>query len=260
MRHSRQQILARVTASPSRVFAMVLEDQIVGAIYTQRISSVATIDEVTWTSEDQLYDMNGQVLQLLRVNTWVKSQPAVTAGLSVGGVLRDFCLHYAHELGLSVVCAVTRTRDYTPNMPTQYEAYVRRLNSRGQSPDQGLNFHVARGAVVVKAVESWRPEDPTNEGFGVLIEYDLTQVGPCVHSFALARSSLTSRVDRCSMRHRINPQLHLCHLSILGEEGRHPERNWKDGSSKSWQKGWGSSEKQVQKGLLRRHHSVRTHR
>ena len=187
MRHPREQLLARVTASPSRVFVMVLEDQIVGVIYTQRISSLAAIDEVTWTSEDQLYDMNGPVLQLLRVNTWVKSKPAVTKGLSVGGILRDFCLHYAHELGLSVVCAVTRTMDYASDMATQYEAYVQRLDSRGQSPDQGLNFHVGRGAVVVKAVEAWRPEDSGNEGFGVLIQYDLTQVTTLMDSIPFAR-------------------------------------------------------------------------
>ena len=126
------------------------------------------------------------------MNTWVKSQPAVTAGLSVGGILRDFCLHYAHELGLSVVCAVTRTRDYTPDMTTQYEEYVRTLDSRGQSPDQGLNFHVARGAVVVKPVDAWRPEDPRNEGFGVLIEYDLTQVTPQVYFFALTTKKMSN--------------------------------------------------------------------
>jgi len=60
-------------------------------IQTQRIGAVGAILElVDWHTEDELYASDGPVLQLFRVNTFLKTKPAL--GLPVGAALREFCL------------------------------------------------------------------------------------------------------------------------------------------------------------------------
>ena len=131
-RHTKEETLERVRTQPPRVFLLHVQGETLGVIYTQRIDSVDAILNVTWVSgpsllqpgpsllppafttltaslmdhgprtlssaqvaEDKNYNPAGNVLQLFRVNTYVHSTPAVSAGLAVGAILRDFCLHYA---------------------------------------------------------------------------------------------------------------------------------------------------------------------
>ena len=128
-----------------------------------------------------------------------RSQPGLAAGVPVGAALREFCLEYAKALGLKEVCAVTKTTDFKPSGQGGYLAYVdsnfidpvlapaSKAASTGQGGlgeevggakhhDRGLNFHVSRGAVKVKTLAGWRPEDAPNEGHGILIRYDLDKV------------------------------------------------------------------------------------
>ena len=74
------------------------------------------------------------------------------------------------------MCAVTKSTDYDFSKTRgSYVAYVNQTDS-GIHEDRGLNFHVSRGATIIKAVPAWRPEDCANEGHGVLIAYDLGTV------------------------------------------------------------------------------------
>ena len=91
-------------------------------------------------------------------------------------------------LGLECVCAVTRCTDFISShsggdgsdvgqVADRYAAYVDARNERGHSPDRGLNFHIQRGAEVIRCVPGWRPDDEANCGFGVLVEYSLNSLG-----------------------------------------------------------------------------------
>ena len=177
MRHSSELLLQRINAYPPKVFVLEVAGQLVGSICTQCIDSVEDIFSVTWRTEDSIANQeSGTVLQLLRVNTFLESAPSVAQGIAVGAILRDFCLEYARLLGFLHVCAVTKTTDYCASSEQSYSAFVSALDVRHTHADRGLNFHVSRGAHVVKAMEGWRPEDPANLGFGVLIAYDLAEV------------------------------------------------------------------------------------
>ena len=173
MRHPREQILERVHSSLPKIFVLEMEQQVVGSICTQRIDDIDRIPEMCWAHEDDLYSMEGRVLQLLRVNTFLESKPAIADGVAVGAILRDFCLAYAEGLDFKEVCAVTKTTDYSNEKEVPYAAYVDARDEKGHSPDSGLNFHVSRGAEVVTVLPAWRPEDVENEGHGVLIVYNI---------------------------------------------------------------------------------------
>jgi len=164
MQHEEKHLIMRLKTVPPRFFLLeTLNDngkwKILGVIQTQRINSVEDILRVHWTIEDSLYEANGKVLQLLRVNTYKKTNPKEGKGIPTGALLRDFCITYAKELHIKTVCAVTRTTDF--------------INAKDSNGSNGLIFHISRGATIHKAIEKWRPQDVDNDGYGVLIAYDV---------------------------------------------------------------------------------------
>jgi len=177
MQHEEKHLIMRLKTVPPRFFLLeTLNDgkwKILGVIQTQRINSVEDILRVHWTIEDSLYEANGKVLQLLRVNTYKKTNPKEGKGIPTGALLRDFCITYAKELRIKTVCAVTRTTDFINAKENKYKDYALKLNASNGSNDVGLNFHISRGATILKAIEKWRPEDVDNDGYGVLIAYDV---------------------------------------------------------------------------------------
>ena len=175
MRHPRKQLLNRIESRTCKVFVLEMAGLVVGSILAQRISSLDAIGEASWSSEDELAQGDGPVLQLLRVNTLVKSSPSCCAGMAVGAILRDFCLVYARALGIDLVCAVTKTTHFgDKGTQLSYEDYVSEGLAERFHPDRGLNFHISKGAKVIEVMPRWRPEDEANVGYGVLIAYDLT--------------------------------------------------------------------------------------
>lgn len=173
MRHPFDQMMERIKTHIPKIFVLEMDGQVVGSICAQRIQDVESIRNTCWKNEDSLYDIHGQILQLLRVNTFLLSKPKITDGVAVGAILRDFCLAYAKHLNFKQVCAVTKTTDYHEDLAQDYASYVESRDERGQSPDSGLNFHVGKGAEVLAVLPSWRPEDRLNQGHGVLIAYTL---------------------------------------------------------------------------------------
>ena len=151
---------------------LVMEGEVLGVIYTQRIVSVDAIHQVTWANEETIHSSNGAVLQLLRVNTR-QAKTTSAAGLATGATLRDFALTYASSLGITHAYAVTKTSDYAASPDADYEEYVRHRVAPDAAPDRGLHFHLSRGAELVQVMADWRPEDVNNEGHGVLIGYVL---------------------------------------------------------------------------------------
>ena len=99
---------------------------------------------------------------------------------------------------LSRKVAITRTTNYAATDHTQpsylgsvrdgitedqldlgrYQSYLDSVKD-GLEHDRGLSFHMNRGAQVVrKTTNKWLPEDFKNEGYGVVIQYELKQ-GTC---------------------------------------------------------------------------------
>ena len=98
---------------------------------------------------------------------------------------------------LSRKVAITRTTNYAATDHTQpsylgsvldgitedqvqgrYQSYLDSVKD-GLEHDRGLSFHMNRGAQVVrKTTSKWLPEDFKNEGYGVVIQYELKQ-GTC---------------------------------------------------------------------------------
>ena len=109
-------------------------------------------------TEATLHRPRGAVTQLLGV----VARPS--AG-SLGGVLRSFVLRQAQLAGAQSVCGVTRCREWTAGGGWSYTEHVEK------GSDRGLRFHLNTGAQMRGLVAGYRPDDASNEGHGVLIEY-----------------------------------------------------------------------------------------
>lgn len=73
MRHDAAKLSARLLTSPTRCFVLEISGAVLGVIQTQRIESVQSVLALTdWHAEDVLYARHGAVLQLFRVNTFLK--------------------------------------------------------------------------------------------------------------------------------------------------------------------------------------------
>ena len=182
-RASRQDLAeALVEVSPtSCVFVAQARGALVGAIFTQIIGAVDAVDQVGRVEASKLIqDPMGRVLQLIRVNTLARSG-GENMRVGVGAALRDFALEWAEELGLTAVCAVTRCTDFTGRgQGLGFEEYALTRSVRGEASDPGLSFHLKKGARVVKCIPGWRPGDIANQGYGVLVYYNLAATEPKV--------------------------------------------------------------------------------
>jgi hypothetical protein len=186
MRHSKSLIQERILLE--RIFVLEMDGNgVVGSITAQRIESVESIFAQSWATEDLLVDLKGNVLQLLRVNTLLESAPLSARMLPVGAILRDFCLRYAKQNHLNVVCAVTKTTNYCAGS-SSYATYV------SQKVDAGVNFHLSRGASLKCVVPNWRPEDVANEGFGVLVAYELEGLFDEVQNSEIVKKDEDSKI------------------------------------------------------------------
>ena len=180
---SRANILDGVTNSWHNDFVLELCDangaasgRILAAMFTQFIESIGEIERVqSVTNVRSIRSDSGRVLQLLRVNTLLKSG-GDWLGVAPGAALRNFGLRYAQNMGLSTVCAVTRCTNFAGSSASNdLLTYVSLRDEQGLTLDRGLNFHVACGAVIVSCISGWRPQDASNNDYGVLVEYSINE-------------------------------------------------------------------------------------
>ena len=143
----------RLTAFPTGQYVVETGPggEILAAMYTQRVASLAVLRKAVRRTEASLQTRGGAVIQLLGV----VARPS--AG-SLGGVLRSFVLRQAQLAGVQSVCGVTRCREWTGE-----ETYADYVEKRS---DRGLRFHLNAGAPMRGLVAGYRPEDKANEGSG----------------------------------------------------------------------------------------------
>ncbi|PHM06072.1 hypothetical protein [Nostoc sp. 'Peltigera malacea cyanobiont' DB3992] len=141
-----------------------VEGRIVGVIYSQRITSVAALENITFPSVPELHSPQGTVIQLLGMNVLPEMQ-----NRGLGNQFLDFMLKlFALKGGVETVAGITRCRDYVQHWQMPFADYIQQHNQQGQPLDPILRFHTSHGAKIRQLVPDYRPEDTENLGTGVL--------------------------------------------------------------------------------------------
>ena len=124
----------RLTAHANGQFvAVATNGSLLGAIYTQRVASYATLLTAQRETELELHVPAGSVIQLLGI--------VQRADARVGDQLRSYVLlHARRDATVERVCGVTRCRAYKPSSGVDYQAHVK------EASDPSLLFHTGAGA------------------------------------------------------------------------------------------------------------------
>jgi len=168
-RTSKKRIHARIKAYPQGQFVLEREGRVVGVIYSQRIESPERLQGETASRVHSLHTPFGEVVQLLAINIHPEFQ-----NLSLGDQLLEFMLQRCSLMkGVKSVCGVTICKEYHSGKSVPFAEYIHSRDEEGRIQDSVLSFHESHGASIEKALAGYRPKDVNNEGFGVLIHYDI---------------------------------------------------------------------------------------
>ncbi|RQH48212.1 SDR family NAD(P)-dependent oxidoreductase [Okeania hirsuta] len=169
LRVDSEEIQRRILNFPQGQFVLELEDKIVGAIYSQRIERTEVLENRTFVEVPSLHTESGVVIQLLATNILPELQ-----NQGLGDQLLEWMLQYCAVMGgVERVVGVTRCRNYPDYSPIPMAEYIHKKNESGLLVDQILRFHQIHGAKIQKVLPGYRPKDIENQGYGVLIEYDI---------------------------------------------------------------------------------------
>ncbi len=181
LRTEPSEIQKRIECFPNDHCVLEIDGQLVGVMYSQRISSTDILRTTTYAEVPSLHDPKGPVIQLLAINILPEMQDK-----GLGDRLREFMLHLcALKGGIERVVGVTRCKNYMSHAHIPIEKYIHQRNEHGQRLDPILRFHEEGGATIEGIIPNYRPLDADNRGAGVLIAYDIRDRQP--------RNSLTSQ-------------------------------------------------------------------
>ena len=159
-----ESLLQRLEDYPQGQWVAVVGNEIVGVIYTLRISyseNDLLHGGSTFENQRTFRDIEGDTFQLLGVAVL-----NAFGHLLIGQALRDFALLYARLTpGIDQVVAMTRCSAYDSSLDYIEHVYSMR--------DPTIRFHVDSGATIIGIVGGYRTSDIQNAGNGVLIKYDL---------------------------------------------------------------------------------------
>ncbi|MFP2957514.1 GNAT family N-acetyltransferase [Myxococcus sp. 1LA] len=160
---------ARIEKHPQGQLVLELDGQVVGAIYSQRISDDRVLRNATAETVDSLHVDGAPVVQLLGVNVSPSAQHS-----RLGDRLLEFMLQYC---GLSndviAVVGVTRCKAYGRHAHLPLAHYVASRDEHGLSVDPVLRFHQLHGAELGELIAGYRVRDTDNHGHGVMVRYDV---------------------------------------------------------------------------------------
>ncbi|MEG4395134.1 non-ribosomal peptide synthetase/type I polyketide synthase [Microcoleus sp. BROC3] len=169
LRAGSDEIRQRIERFPNGHCVLEMDGQVVGVMYSQRISSADILKNVTYGEVPSLYVPQGPVVQLLAVNILPEMQV-----MGLGDQLREFMLQLCTlKGGIERVVGVTRCKNYVSHAHIPIEEYIHQRNELGQLLDPILRFHSEAGATIKGIIPNYRPEDVDNLGNGVEIEYDI---------------------------------------------------------------------------------------
>ena len=154
----------RLEAHPTgQLVAVASDGRLLGAVYTQRVPSYASLRSTCHARERELHQPDGPVLQLLSV--------VQLPGAKVGDQLRRYVLHLGRlDATIERACSVARCCSYAPSTSGTTQAAHQAHVDAGS--DAGLLFHSLAGASIGELVAGYRPEDVQNLGYGVMITYE----------------------------------------------------------------------------------------
>ncbi|POZ61210.1 beta-ketoacyl synthase N-terminal-like domain-containing protein, partial [Chromobacterium alticapitis] len=162
-------LLRRLRQFPSGQLALLQDDRLIGAMYTQRIAGEEDILAANALNILERHADDGLVIQLLAVNIDPDWQDR-----GLGDQLLEFMLQRCAVLdGVETVLAVTRGKDYPQHAPLPMSDYIKLRNPRGYLVDPVLRFHELHGAAIRRALPGYRPGDADNQEYGVLVGYDI---------------------------------------------------------------------------------------
>ncbi|BAZ33696.1 amino acid adenylation domain-containing protein (plasmid) [Cylindrospermum sp. NIES-4074] len=201
LRTSADIIQQRIELFPNGHCLLEMDEQIIGVIYSQKISSINLLENVTCQNILSLHTDEGSIIQLLGLSILPEMQ-----NQGLGDHLRDFMLQWCTlKGGITKIVGITRCKSYANHLHMPMEEYILQRNSRGQLVDPILRFHEEGGAKIKKILPNYRPEDVENLGIGILIEYDTNN---------LQSSNLNSR-DRVEGKYNRSQQSESENLNTI---------------------------------------------
>jgi acyl transferase domain-containing protein len=206
---SAAQIERRLELFPQGQIVVVLDEKIVGVLYTQLIEDIAILHHTTYQQLSDCHSANGTILQLISINIQQNMQDQ-----GLGDQLLDFVLYWSSlENEIDKIVGITRCKNYKSYSHLSLQDYIDLHNAHPHGLDPILHFHTYRGAKVAKILAGYRPEDIDNQGTGILIEYDCVEVKQNL----LAKKQLPAAViDRVSATDKtFMPLLQTCLNQLL---------------------------------------------
>lgn len=159
----------RIKNYPEGQLVLELDHQVVGAVYSQRIVDQDDLKTQSIETVERLHSRDGKIIQLLGVNILPEMQHR-----NFGDQLLEFMLHRCSLMnGIQAVVGVTRCKDFHNHASTSISEYLTLRNEQGRLVDTTLRFHEMHGAQIKEPVPNYRPLDKKNNGYGVLLEYDV---------------------------------------------------------------------------------------
>lgn len=149
-------------------FVLEYEGLVRGVIYTQRIRK-DDIKKIKSMTVPTFRNQSGSCIQFIALNIMPLYQDKGWGSELLEFILQYFSLH----LEIHHVYAVTRCRDFLKSNCATLQQYLVQIHREGLFDDPILKFHQLHGATILGLLDNYRPKDDENQGYGVLIEYDV---------------------------------------------------------------------------------------
>jgi len=178
LRVEREVLKARLMATPTTNLVCTLADEVVAALYMQRVADLSAVDQAKYQSASDKHSPTGKFLYFIAITAHPGKAP-----VGISTQLRAFALHLAHlEPTIDSVVAVARASHFKGSGLSMQEHVDQHM--RGSHFDSNLGFHTDFGAKIRHLLQDYRPEDVDNKGIGVLVQYnihDMSTIGPNPH-------------------------------------------------------------------------------
>ena len=169
LRSSFRTIQERLKKYPEGQLVLEVNNRVAGVIYSQRLDHFEALGKASTDTVDGLHRKDGNIIQLIAINILPEVQEQ-----KLGDQLLEHMLQRcALTDGVATVLAVTRCKNYRRQEERSFRDYIRTRNGQGTLSDPVLRFHELHGAKVETVIDDYRPADTENEGFGVLVSYDI---------------------------------------------------------------------------------------
>lgn len=164
----RTEIERRLTDPSCYTVVLEFEGNVIGVIYTQRIHK-NDMKKMKAGTVHQFRVPTGSCIQFIALNIMPVYQDKGWGYELLEFVLQFFALHP----DIHHAYAVTRCRDFLKSGCVTLQEYFTHIYRAGQLHDPILMFHQNHGARVLGLMDQYRPNDHENQGYGVLIEYEI---------------------------------------------------------------------------------------